>query len=280
MIQKKKVSYFIRTFLLYFFFSIYMMPFVLVLINSLKRKSSIVRYPLDLIDSQGFQFINYVTAIKRMDFVRAFTNSIIVTSISVFFLLLLSSMTAYLFARRNWKINKIIFSILLASIILPFQVVMIPLISIYGAKFQILNSLSTLIIMNLGFGLSLCTFMCHGFIITSIPLSLEEAAFIDGASDLRCFFMIVLPLLKPILTTIMILEMLSIWNDYLLPSLVLRRKHLYTLPIAIRTFYGTFSNDFGYIMAGLIISMVPVIIVYLVFQKKIVGGVVSGALKA
>ena len=157
---------------------------------------------------------------------------------------------------------------------------MIPLVSIYGAQLQMLNSLPTLIFMNIGFGVSLCTFMCHGFIKSNIPVALEEAATIDGCSQFKCYFRIVLPLLKPILATISILETLSIWNDYLLPSLVLRRKELYTLPIAIRTFYGTFSNDYGYIMAGLVLSIVPVIIVYLCRQKHIIGGVVAGAVKA
>lgn len=257
-----------------------MVPFLMVLINSFKRKASIIKYPLDLVDSEGMQFENYVTAVEKMDFLKAFGNSLIVTACSIVFLVLLSSMMAYLFARKNWRACRISFSLLLASMILPFQVVMIPLVSIYGAQLQMLNSLPTLIFMNIGFGVSLCTFMCHGFIKSNIPVALEEAATIDGCSQFKCYFRIVLPLLKPILATISILETLSIWNDYLLPSLVLRRKELYTLPIAIRTFYGTFSNDYGYIMAGLVLSIVPVIIVYLCLQKHIIGGVVAGAVKA
>lgn len=270
----------LKTAALYFFFVLYMVPFLMVLINSFKRKASIIKYPLDLVDSEGMQFENYVTAVEKMDFLKAFGNSLIVTACSIVFLVLLSSMMAYLFARKNWRACRISFSLLLASMILPFQVVMIPLVSIYGAQLQMLNSLPTLIFMNIGFGVSLCTFMCHGFIKSNIPVALEEAATIDGCSQFKCYFRIVLPLLKPILATISILETLSIWNDYLLPSLVLRRKELYTLPIAIRTFYGTFSNDYGYIMAGLVLSIVPVIIVYLFLQKHIIGGVVAGAVKA
>ena len=277
---RRRAGSVLKTAALYFFFVLYMVPFLMVLINSFKRKASIIKYPLDLVDSEGMQFENYVTAVEKMDFLKAFGNSLIVTACSIVFLVLLSSMMAYLFARKNWRECRISLSLLLASMILPFQVVMIPLVSIYGAQLQMLNSLPTLIFMNIGFGVSLCTFMCHGFIKSNIPVALEEAATIDGCSQFKCYFRIVLPLLKPILATISILETLSIWNDYLLPSLVLRRKELYTLPIAIRTFYGTFSNDYGYIMAGLVLSIVPVIIVYLCLQKHIIGGVVAGAVKA
>lgn len=277
---RRRAGSVLKTAALYFFFVLYMVPFLMVLINSFKRKASIIKYPLDLVDSEGMQFENYVTAVEKMDFLKAFGNSLIVTACSIVFLVLLSSMMAYLFASKNWRACRISFSLLLASMILPFQVVMIPLVSIYGAQLQMLNSLPTLIFMNIGFGVSLCTFMCHGFIKSNIPVALEEAATIDGCSQFKCYFRIVLPLLKPILATISILETLSIWNDYLLPSLVLRRKELYTLPIAIRTFYGTFSNDYGYIMAGLVLSIVPVIIVYLCLQKHIIGGVVAGAVKA
>lgn len=275
----KKTSW-LKTVLLYGIFLIYLTPFFLVLINSLKSKVNIVKYPLELINRQGVQFVNYATALKKMDFLQAFSNSLLITVISVVLMILLSSMTAYLFVRARWKGCNISFSLMLASMILPFQVVMIPLIYIYGAKLQMLNSHITLIFMNVGFGVSLCTFMCHGFIRSNIPLALEEAATIDGCSRFQCFIHIVLPLLKPIISTITVLEVLSIWNDYLLPSLVLRRKPLYTLPIAIRTFYGTFSNDYGYIMAGLVMSVVPVIIVYICLQKHIIGGVVAGAVKS
>lgn len=275
-----RVGTVIKTVLMYLLFLIYMLPFVLVIINSLKQKANIVKFPLDLTDPAGPQFVNYLTASQKMDFLKAFFNSTTVTLVSVAFILFLSSMASYLFARKNWKICRASFSVMLASMILPFQVVMIPLISIYGAQFGILNSRLTLIFMNIGFGVSLSTFMCHGYIRTNIPIALEEAATIDGCSPFRCFFSVVFPLLRPILSTIGVLEVLNIWNDFLLPSLVLRRKELYTLPIAIRTFYGTFSNDFGYIMAGLVLSVLPIIILYIFLQKYVIGGVVAGAVKA
>lgn len=276
----KKLIMTVKTALLYLLFALYITPFALVLINSFKKKTSIIKYPLDLLDQAGVQYVNYATALKKMNFPKAFANSFIVTAASVLLIIFFSAMMAYLFCRYNWKINKICFAILLASMILPFQVVMIPIVSIYGAKLQMLNSLPTLIFMNIGFGVALSTFMCHGYIKTNIPVTLEEAAIIDGCSVFQVYFHIVLPLLKPVLSTISILEVLNIWNDYLLPSLVLRRKELYTLPIAIRTFYGTFSNDYGYIMAGLVMSVLPVIVLYVCMQKTIIGGVVAGAVKS
>ncbi|MBQ9308988.1 MAG: carbohydrate ABC transporter permease [Clostridia bacterium] len=258
---------------------IYLFPFALVLVNSLKTKVTIVKHPLQLVDDKGLQWQNYQNAIDQMHFGRSFFNSLFVVGISVILLMLFASMAAWLFVRTDWAACKISFSLMLASMIVPFQVVMIPLISIYGAQFHMLNHRMTMVFMNLGFGVSMCTFMCHGFIKGNIPVALEEAARIDGAGYHRTFFTIVLPLLKPILSTVAILEILSYWNDYLLPSMVFTRKEFYTLPLAIRTFYGEFSSDYGNIMAGLTLSVAPVILVYLILQKHVIGGIVAGAVK-
>ncbi len=259
---------------------IYLLPFVLVLVNSLKRKVSIVKFPLQLIDDNGLQFINYSNAIEKMDFFRSFANSIFITVFSVLILVLFSSMAAYFLVRHStWKVCKLTFSLMLASMAVPFQVVMIPLITIYGGTLHVLNSRTTLILMNFGFGIAMCIFMCHGFIKSSVPIAVEEAATIDGCSAHGIFFRIVFPLLKPILSTIVILESMGFWNDFLLPSLVLGKRSLYTLPLAIRTFYGTFSNDYGNIMAGLVLSMLPIIVLYILLQRNIISGVVAGAVK-
>ncbi len=282
--ERERVKYIIyrilKTVFIYLLFIFYIIPFALVLINSLKSKVNIVRYPLELVDRNGPQWGNYATAWADMNFLNSFTNSFIVSVTSVLILLVFSAMAAYVFVRTNWKICNISFSLMVASMVVPFQVVMIPLVSIYGAKLGVLNSKITLILMNFGFGTSMCTFMCHGFIKSSIPISIEEAAIIDGSSHMGTFFRIVFPLMKPILSTIAILELLGFWNDYLLPSLVLTKRNLYTLPIAIRTFYGTFSNDYGNIMAGLVMSVFPIIVVYILFQKHITGGIMAGAVKS
>ena len=277
---KKLVMDVVKTIFVVFMFLFYMMPFILVIINSLKRKVNIVKNPLMLIDDKGVQLVNYVKAFTEMDFGTAFFNSILVTGVSVFLILLCSSMTAYLFVRTNWLACRIFFALIVAYMVVPFQVIMIPLVSIYGNIFGILNSRATLIFMNLGFGTGMAIFMCHGFIRTNVPMALEEAAKIDGCTRLQIFFKIVLPLMKPILSTITILNTLGLWNDYLLPNLVLGKKALYTLPLAIRTFYGTFSNDLGKIMAALVMIVAPIILVYIFLQKYIIGGVVAGAVKS
>lgn len=277
---KKLVMDVVKTIFVVFMFLFYMMPFILVIINSLKRKVNIVKNPLMLIDDKGIQLVNYVKAFTEMDFGTAFFNSILITGVSVFLILLCSSMTAYLFVRTNWLACRIFFALIVAYMVVPFQVIMIPLVSIYGNIFGILNSRATLIFMNLGFGTGMAIFMCHGFIKTNVPMALEEAAKIDGCTRLQIFFKIVLPLMKPILSTITILNTLGLWNDYLLPNLVLGKKALYTLPLAIRTFYGTFSNDLGKIMAALVMIVAPIIVVYIFLQKYIIGGVVAGAVKS
>ena len=277
---KKLVMDVVKTIFVVFMFLFYMMPFILVIINSLKRKVNIVKNPLMLIDDKGVQLVNYVKAFTEMDFGAAFFNSILITGVSVFLILLCSSMTAYLFVRTNWLACRIFFALIVAYMVVPFQVIMIPLVSIYGNIFGILNSRATLIFMNLGFGTGMAIFMCHGFIKTNVPMALEEAAKIDGCTRLQIFFIIVLPLMKPILSTITILNTLGLWNDYLLPNLVLGKKALYTLPLAIRTFYGTFSNDLGKIMAALVMIVAPIIVVYIFLQKYIIGGVVAGAVKS
>ena len=277
---KKLVMDVVKTIFVVFMFLFYMMPFILVIINSLKRKVNIVKNPLMLIDDKGAQLVNYVKAFTEMDFGAAFFNSILITGVSVFLILLCSSMAAYLFVRPNWLACRIFFALIVAYMVVPFQVIMIPLVSIYGNIFGILNSRATLIFMNLGFGTGMAIFMCHGFIKTNVPMALEEAAKIDGCTRLQIFFKIVLPLMKPILSTITILNTLGLWNDYLLPNLVLGKKALYTLPLAIRTFYGTFSNDLGKIMAALVMIVAPIIVVYIFLQKYIIGGVVAGAVKS
>lgn len=277
---KKLVMDVVKTIFVVFMFLFYMMPFILVIINSLKRKVNIVKNPLMLIDDKGVQLVNYVKAFTEMDFGTAFFNSILITGVSVFLILLCSSMTAYLFVRTNWLACRIFFALIVAYMVVPFQVIMIPLVSIYGNIFGILNSRATLIFMNLGFGTGMAIFMCHGFIKTNVPMALEEAAKIDGCTRLQIFFKVVLPLMKPILSTITILNTLGLWNDYLLPNLVLGKKALYTLPLAIRTFYGTFSNDLGKIMAALVMIVAPIILVYIFLQKYIIGGVVAGAVKS
>ena len=215
-----------------------------------------------------------------MNFPRTFANSLMITSLSVLLIIITSSMCAYFFVRLNYKINKIIFTVMIASMVIPFQVIMIPLVSIYGARLSLLNHRLTLILMHTGFSTAMSVFLYHSFIRTSIPLSLEEAAKIDGCTRYQTFFQIVFPLLTPTTVTLIILYAMSIWNDFLLPSLVLTKKDLFTLPIATQIFYGTYSSDLGLIMASLIMVVFPIVVLYIFLQRYIIAGIVAGAVKS
>lgn len=261
-------------------FIAYMFPFLMVVINSLKQKRDIIKSPFSwLFTIKGLSFDSFVKAFTQMDFLSAFKNSLIVTVSATALVTLFAAMLAYYIVRhKNW-ISKITFALMVASMIIPFQAIMIPLVSIYGGTLNILNHRLTLIFMHTGFSMAMSVFMFHGFINGNIPIALEEAAYIDGCTHSQTFFKIVFPLLKPIISTMVILNALAFWNDFLLPSLVLTDKELLTLPLSTYSFYGTYSADYGTIMAGLLLCVVPILILYVVLQKQIINGVVAGAVK-
>ncbi len=273
--NQKKIWNIIKSTALSALLLLYLFPFLIVIFNSIKDRTQIISNPLAL--PKGLNFSNFVGAFEKMNYFHAFTNSLIITVFSVLFIALFSSMAAYLFVRVKWKINNAMFYIMIASMLIPFQAVMIPLVKIYGSL-NLLNSKWTLIYMYIGFGSSLAIFIYHGF-IKSIPLELEEAAMIDGCSRLQTFFNIVFPLLKPTTMTIVILDILWIWNDFLLPSLVLISAEERTLPLSTYYFHGTYTADYGLLMAGLLLTILPVIFVYLFVQKHIIKGVMQGSIK-
>jgi raffinose/stachyose/melibiose transport system permease protein len=261
-------------------FFCFIFPFILVVINVFKEKSDIIREPLSLIGAKkGFTLANFPEAMVKMNFWTVFGNSLIITVSATILTLLFSSMTAFVIVRNNWKACVLLFSAMIASMVIPFQVLMVPIVSLYGGIFNVMNHRITLILMHVGFSLSMATFMYHGAIHTNIPLELEEAALIDGCTRWQTFWKVVFPLLAPTTATVAIIDAMAFWNDYLLPSLVLREKNLYTIPIATQAFYGTYSSDLGLIMAALILAMLPILILYLFLQRYIVEGVTSGAVK-
>lgn len=275
----KKIMRILKFAILVMLLCMFIFPFFMVIINVFKSKADITSNPLAIIGAHGFTMKNFPEAIKKMKFVRAFSNSLIITCFSTVLTILLSAMTSYVMVRRKWKITGILFGMMIASMVIPFQVLMIPLVSLYGGVLGILNHRLTLIFMHVGFSLSMATFMFHGAIHTNVPLALEEAATIDGCTSWQTFWRIVFPMLKPTIATVAIIDAMAFWNDYLLPSLVLGRKELYTLPIATQVFYGTFSTDIGLIMAALLLAMLPILILYLFLQRYIVEGVTAGAVK-
>ncbi len=273
--EKSKILSNIKVVILSILFIVYLGPMVFIFINSFKSNKDIILNPLHIFGDLSIK--NYIDAAEKMKYVNAFGNSILITVLSVGLIILTASMTAYIFCRKKWVINNFMFYAMIAAMILPFQALMIPLVSIYGGQLNILNKW-TLIYMYIGFGAPLAVFMYHGF-IKGIPLELEEAARIDGASNLKVFTKIIWPILRPITLTIAILDVLWIWNDFLLPSLILIEAKDRTLPLSTFYFYGSYSVDLGLMMAGLVLTITPVLILYLFFQKYILEGVVQGAIK-
>ena len=253
-------------------------PFFLIIVNSFKTNGEILESPFSL--PQTFNFNHFAEVINKMNFLVTFTNSLLITAVSVILILIFSAMTAYYLVRNNTKFNKTFFAVLVASMIIPFQSIMIPLIYIYGAKLNLIERVPfpLLITFYAGFGSALSVFIYHGF-IKSIPLELEEASLIDGCTRKQTFFKIVLPMLTPTSMTITILNVMWIWNDYLLPSLILTKENLYTMPIKMKVFNGTYMNNWELLIPALLMTILPILIVYFISQKHIIKGVMQGSIK-
>lgn len=256
---------------------LYLVPFYIVVVNSFKTKRNV------LVDTIGlpspFVLENYPKAMEKMDFLRSFSNSLIITVLSLVFLVLFSSMSAWVLVRYKTKISGVIFMLFVAAMLIPFQSVMLPLVKLFGEdKLNLVNTRVGIIFMYIGFGSSMSVILFHGF-IKGIPIALEEAASIDGCKPIQIFIHIITPLLKPVSVTVMILNGIWIWNDFLLPSLVLQDKAVRTIPLATRYFFGTFSKDWHSAMAALTLSLIPVIVFYIFAQKHIIKGMTSGAVK-
>jgi len=278
--RQKRISHAIMWVVLLVLFVLIITPFVLVVINVFKSKADITANPLALIGAHGFTTKNFPDAMKKMNFWVVFRNSTIITVCSTILTIIVSSMAAFVIVRnQRWKFCTFIFSLMIASMVIPFQVLMVPLVSVYGGTFGVLNHRITLILMHVGFSVSMAMFMFHGAIRTNIPLELEEAATIDGCGRWQTYWRIVFPLLKPTVATVAIINAMAYWNDYLLTSLVLTKKELYTIPIATQAFYGTYSTDIGLVMAALLLAMLPILILYVFLQRYIVQGVTAGAVK-
>ena len=268
----KKICFYVVFILLLI---VFLYPFYLVLLNSLKTNKEVILDSLALPQAPNFE--GYQKAFEKMNYVQSFGNSLIVTSLSIFLLVIIAAMCAYLFARKNWKINNIIFMIMVASMIIPFQTIMIPIVKNFSA-FDLTDNLFAVVFFYLGAHVSLAVFMYHGF-IKNIPYELEEAARIDGCGQLGILFRIIFPMLKPITSTIVILDVLAIWNDFLLPFILLYKNSLKTLPLMTYSFVGQYSTDYSLVTAGLVLTILPIIILYLFLQKQIIEGVSQGAIK-
>lgn len=259
---------------------LYVMPIVEVLINSFKTHSAINTDTFALPNAGTFAGTsNYVKGMTfgNYPFLKSLLYSIVITVLSVTLILLCTSMAAWYISRVGGRFSRLFYLGCVFSMIVPFQMVMFPLSKI--ANMLKLSNPLGLVFIYLGFGAGLAVFMFTGF-VKSLPLAIEEAAMIDGCTPLQTFFYVVMPIMKPTCITVAILETMWVWNDYLLPSLVLDLKKWKTIPIAVQYLKGGYGSvDMGAMMGVLVLSIIPIIIFYACCQKYIIEGVVAGAVK-
>lgn len=253
---------------------LFLTPFYFLLVNSFKKLGDILLNAASLPEALGLD--NFRRAWVAIDFPKVFMNSFLVTSVSVLMLVVISSMMAYRLVRRPTAFNKLLLTVLVAAMIIPFQSVMLPLMKI-TSMFELRGQFYGIVICYMGFGISLSMFLYHGF-IKSVPLEIEEAAVVDGCSPYGVFWRIVFPLLKPIGVTVVILNVLWIWNDYLLPVLVIN-DNMTTIPLAVQKFFGQYLRKWDLAMAALTLSMIPIILFFLFLQKHIIEGITAGSVK-
>lgn len=276
--SKKKAVNTVIFILLVLLALLFVAPLFIVFINSFKAKFDIIGSPFALPNAQTFVGLeNYITGIKSSGIISSFFRSLFITVASVLLLVVCTSMTAWYITRVKSKFTKILYYLLVFSMIVPFQMVMFTMT--YTAGKLSLNNLIGIIFIYLGFGAGMSVFMMCGF-MKSVPLEIEEAAMIDGCTPIQTFFMIVFPILKPTAVTVAVLNAMWIWNDYLLPYLVLGTDNK-TMPVAIQlAMQGAYGSvNWGGFMAMLVIAIIPIVVFYLFCQKYIIKGVTAGAVK-
>lgn len=254
---------------------LFLVPFYFLIVNSVKSFAEILTNSASF--PTAFAWSNYSRAWDITAFPVALRNSLVVTVVANLIIAFVSAMTAYRMVRHNTRFNRLMFTLFVAAMVIPFQSIMIPLMKVADI-FHLINSIPGLIVTYLGFGLPLSVFLFHGF-VKSIPLEIEEAARVDGTNAYGVFFRIVLPLMKPMIVTVIILNTLWIWNDYLLPSLMLQSTSLRTIPIATFAFFGQFTKQWDLALPALTLGILPVIVFFLAMQKYIVEGITQGAVK-
>ena len=275
--NKKRNS--VATVLLTIVCILWMYPIVLILINSLKKEVAITTSGVfSLPTSETWNGVaNFVASVTQMDFLKSFWYSLVISVMSVVLIMLCCSMAAWYIVRVNGKLSKMFYYLCVFSMVVPFQMVMFTLAK--TADTLHLNMPWNIWVIYLGFGAGLAVFMFCGF-VKSIPVEIEEAAMIDGCNPLQTFFLIDIHILKPTMISVGILEAMWVWNDYLLPTLVLDIKKYKTIPMLIQYFRGSYGRvEMGPMMASIMLTVIPIIIVYLAGQKYIIKGVAAGAVK-
>ena len=272
--------------LMIIFLVLFLYPFVIVFINSAKDSFSVTQYPMKMPENWLQILINMKTILtsENIRYASSFLSSIIITAVSLAVVTLLPAQAGWVLVRTKTKTSQFIFFMFVAAMVVPFQIVMFPLISWFRTIYEItgiklLRTYTGIVLAYLGFGLSLSVFMYHGF-VKGIPYELEEAATIDGCSRPGVFYRIIFPLLTPTHATICILHGIWIWNDFLLPLLILGKgNRIQTLPLAVANFAGAYVKQWDLILTAILMAMIPVIILFLLAQKKIIKGMVAGSVK-
>ena len=266
---------------------LFISPFYILIVNAFKTKRELFGSTLTL--PKNWMLDNFSVALNKLSFLwigKSFTiegffgsalfNSMFITITSTVLIIIFSSMAAWILVRTKSKMSNIVFYMFIAAMLVPFQAVMLPLVAFMG-RLGLQNRLG-IIFMYLGFGSSFSIFLYHGF-IKGIPISLEEAARIDGCGPWKVFWKIIFPTLKPIHVTVSILNIIWIWNDFLLPQLMINKKGTQTIPLKMYLFFGGYSKQWHLAMAGLLLAVIPVIIFYFFAQKHIIEGVTAGSEK-
>jgi raffinose/stachyose/melibiose transport system permease protein len=277
MTAKNKLQNSITFIALVIFAAITLAPILIVLMNSFKGRFFISDAPFAFPTAQTFVGIkNYISGIEKTGFIKSFGYSLFITVFSVGTIVFFTSMTAWAITRIKSKLSSIIYYMLIFSMIIPFQMVMFTMSKM--ANILHLDNPVGIIVLYLGFGAGLSVFIFSGF-VKSIPIEIEEAAMIDGCNPLQLYFLVVFPVLKPVTVTVAILNTMWVWNDYLLPYLVIGNNYK-TIPIAVQYLQGGYgSKDMGAMMACLVMAIIPIVIFYFTSQRSIIKGVTAGAVK-
>ncbi len=277
--MKKNIWDILSIAMLVILFIVFIIPIFFVVLNSFKGRLYISDNPFAIPTGEMYAgFANFIEGIQKTDFFRAFGCSLFITVLSVFVIILFTAMTAWYLVRVKTKYTSLLYFAFVFSMIVPFQMIMFTMSKI--ADMLALNNPLGMVVLYLGFGAGLSVFMLCGF-IKAIPLEVEEASMIDGCTPLKTFFRIVFPMLKPTAITVAILNAMWIWNDYLLPYLVIGVSTNYkTIPVAVQYLMGSYgAKDYGSLMALLVLAIIPIIVFYFSCQKHIIQGVVAGAVK-
>jgi raffinose/stachyose/melibiose transport system permease protein len=254
---------------------LFLFPLLMALLNSFKTTAEMNHAVMAL--PKTLNLDNYVTAFQSMNFFSSLINTVTITLFGCIGIVLISAMAGYKLSRTKTVLSNVIFFMIISSMMIPFTVIMIPLVQV-TAKLHMLNKIWGLIFVYVGVGINMPVFLYHGF-VKSIPQELEEAALIDGATDWQVFQKIILPMLQPINITVALLQIIWIWNDFLLPLVYISSQKNYTLILSTQSFYSQYTTSWELILAGNFMAIIPVIIIYLIFQKNIQEGMATGALK-